>query len=207
MIITSHGMAFIKVQVGDTVIAFNPTSKDFDPKAAKFGADVALISLLDPAFAGKDSVTFGTKVPFVIDGPGEYEIGGMFVKAFPSKGPEGSINTIYVMNVDGVKLCHLGGLASVEIDPDTMEEISAVDILFLPIGGNVVITPKEAAKLAANLEPKLVVPVMHSFNKDDASLKTFLKESGEDKENSVDKLTIKKKDLEGKEGEIVVIKS
>lgn len=204
MVISHYGMGYIKAQLGDTVLAFNPIGKDFDSKATKFGADIALISLLNnPAFNGKDNVTFGTKVPFTIEGPGEYEIGGNIIRGFKSDGPDGSINTIYTVTIDGIRICHLGGLATPTIDPLVVEQIGATDILFLPIGGDKYLSAKDAAKLAANLEPKIVVPIVY----DAASLKLFLKESGEEKENSVDKLSIKKKDLEDKEGEIIIIKS
>jgi hypothetical protein len=207
MIINHYGLACVKIQFGETVIAFNPISKDFDNKAPKFGADIALSSLNDPAFNGRENTAFGTKVPFFVDGPGEYEVGGTFILGFPSKGPENSINTIYTLTVDGIRICHLGGLASAEIDPDIIEKIGAIDILFLPIGGKNVLTPKEAVKLSANLEPKVVVPTMYSLEKNDPTLQTFLKEAGESKIDFVDKLTVKKKDLEGKEAEIILIKS
>ena len=93
MIISRFGAAFIKVQQGDTIFAFNPVSRDFDAKAQKFGADAALVSLNDPQFNGTDNVTFGAKEPFIINGPGEYEIGGNFVRGFGSKGPDGKIYT------------------------------------------------------------------------------------------------------------------
>jgi hypothetical protein len=203
MIATYFGQAFVKVQVGETVFAFNPISKASDPKATKFGADVALISLNDPAFNGKENVAFGSKEPFYIEGPGEYEIGGTFIRGFETVGPDGKINTVYTVIVDGIRLCHLGGLANASLPPETIEDLGVIDILFVPIGGGDYLAPKDAAKLAAALEAKMVVPVL--FNAD--SLKTFLKEWGVEKEISVDKLSVKKRDVDGKEGELVVIKS
>lgn len=204
MIITRYGAAFVKVQQGDTIFAFNPISREFDSKATKFGADAALISLHDPMFAGGDNVSFGSKEAMIIDGPGEYETGGIFVRGFPSDGPDGKINTIYTTIIDGIRLCHLGGLAKSTLPMDTVEEIGIIDVLFLPIGGGQFLSPKEAIKLATSLEAKIIVPVLYNG---DAELKAFLKEAGEEKVESIDKLAIKKKDIEGKEGEIIIINS
>lgn len=214
MVITSYGEAFVKVQQGDATLAFNPVSREHDAKAAKFGADIALISLNDPIFNGRENASFGAKEAFVIDGPGEYEIGGIFIKGFPSSGPanlngkavgQSKINTIYTVALEGIRLCHLGGLAGgATLSPEVIEDIGVVDVLFVPIGGGQFLSPKDASKLAASLEAKIIVPILFNGG---GTLQTFLKEAGEEKENAVDKLTLKKKDLEGKEGEIVIIKS
>lgn len=204
MIITRHGAAFVKVQQGDTIFAFNPISREFDSKATKFGADAALISLRDPMFNGSDNVSFGSKEPMIIDGPGEYETGGVFVRGFPSDGPDGKINTIYTTIIDGIRLCHLGGLAKSTLSMETAEEIGMVDILFVPISGGNFLSPKDAIKLATTLEAKIIIPVLYDNG---AEIKNFLKEAGEENISPIDKLSIKKKDMEGKEGEIVIINS
>ena len=203
MIISRYGAAFIKVQQGDTIFAFNPVSRDFDAKAQKFGADAALISLNDPQFNGQDNVAFGSKEPFVINGPGEYEIGGTFVRGFPSAGPDGKINTIYTTTIEGIKLCHLGGLAKADLSADAIEDIGEIDVLFVPIAGAPYLSPKDAYKLATTLEAKIVVPTLYQNGEE---IKAFLKEAGE-QVSPTDKLTIKRKDVEGKEGEIVIINS
>ncbi|MCX6712703.1 MAG: MBL fold metallo-hydrolase [Candidatus Vogelbacteria bacterium] len=203
MIISRFGVAFIKVQQGDTIFAFNPVSREHDGKAVKFGADVALISLNDPRFNGVDNVSFGSKEPFVIDSPGEYEIGGTFVRGFQTEGSEGKINTAFATMIDGIRLCHLGGLANPVLSAGVIEEIGEVDILFLPIGGGKFLTSKDALKLATQLEAKIIIPVLY----ENGELKSFLKEAGEENIAAIDKLSLKKKDLEGKEGEIIIIQS
>src|SRR3984885_5824382 len=98
MIITYLGGEFIKVQFGDTVLAFNPISKDSKLKTSKFGADIVLSSLNHPDMNGVDQISFGDKKPFVISGPGEYEVKGVFIKGLPSESNydgEKRINTIY----------------------------------------------------------------------------------------------------------------
>ena len=81
--------------------------------------------------------------------------------------------------------------------------IESPDILFVPIGNEDLMTAGEAYKLAVSLEPKLIIPMDY----DDKTLKVFLKEGGQDTVSSIEKLTIKSKELVGREGEIVVLSS
>lgn len=199
MIITYHGQAFVKCQVGDTVVAFNPGET-----GARFGADIVLVSLSDKRFKGGESLTGGGKTPFIIDGPGAYEVGGIFVEGLGSPGAGDYTNTIFVLNLDSMRVCHLGALATLGVDPEAIETIGTVDILFVPIGGGDRLSAKEAAKLAASLEPKIVIPVLYS-SESDPELKTFLKELGAEGVKSVDKLSLKRRDLEAKEGEMVLL--
>ncbi len=205
MVITYHGLEFFKVTFGDTTIAFNPISKDSKIKGPRFGADVALISLKDRDMNGADSVSRGDKDVFVINGPGEYEIGGLFVKGFASKseyGGEERMNTIYLVNLENMNLCFLGALSHKDLDAKVTEALEDIDILFTPIGGEGVMGPAESYKMAVKLEPALIIPMHY----DEKSLKQFLKEAGEDKITPIDKLTLKKKDLEGKESDVVILK-
>lgn len=205
MIITYHREAFIKVQQGDLVVAFNPISREIDNKATRFGADLCLNSLNNPSFNGCDSVTFGNKEPFIINGPGEYEVDGIFVYGFPSEGADGQINTIFTTEIENIRLCHLGGLKNPSLDPQVIEDIGVVDVLFVPVIGGPVLLPKEAAKLAASFEPKIIIPLMHEAGTEEEELKIFAKEIGASLESRQDRLTIKRKDLEGKEGEVVIL--
>ena len=104
MIINYLGGEFVKVQFGDTIIAFNPISKESKLKPSKFGADIVLSSINHPDFNGIDQVVFGEKKPFAIAGPGEYEVKGVFIKGFASEsGYDGEkrINTIYTVSSYG----------------------------------------------------------------------------------------------------------
>jgi L-ascorbate metabolism protein UlaG (beta-lactamase superfamily) len=97
----------------------------------------------------------------------------------------------------------LGALGSVEIPNETKAGIDGIDILFTPINGEGVLSPSDAYKFAVSLEPSIIIPM--NFN--EKSLKAFLKEGGDEGIKPTEKLTVKKKDLEGKEGEIVVLKA
>src|SRR3989338_9056611 len=100
MVITYLGGECFKVTQGDLTIALNPPSKDSSLKVSKFGSDIALVSLNHEDFNGTDTVAFGEREPFVINGPGEYEIKGIAVRGFPSEsnfGGEKGINTVYAI--------------------------------------------------------------------------------------------------------------
>lgn len=208
MIISYHGLQSFKVQFGDTVIAYNPISKDSKHKSVKYGADIVLSSTNHEDFNGTDQAARGDKLPFAITGPGEYEIKEVFIKGFQSKSQYAGkerLNTIYTVLLEGINLCFLGALSDTKIADETLEAIDTVDILFAPIGGEGVLTATQAYKVAVELEPKLIIPMHYGEVGDKNALKTFLKEGGEDSGTAQDKLTIKKKDLEGKEGDIVVL--
>lgn len=209
MVITYFGGEFFKVQFGDTVLAFNPISKDSKLKSSRFGADIALISANHPDFNGADQVTHGETKPFIISGPGEYETKGVFIKGFLSESEHGGdklINTIYTVSLEGMNLCFLGALSSKELSNETNEAIDEIDVLFVPVGGEGVLSPADAYKLAVSLEPKLIIPMHYGDIGGKDALKVFLKEAGEQVSPS-DKLTLKKKDLEGKEGDVVVLEA
>lgn len=210
MIITYHGADFFKVSFGDTTIAVNPISKDSKIKSTKFGSDITLVSLNSPEHNGVDVTSRGEKESFAITGPGEYEVSGVFIKGFLSKslyGDKERINTIYTVNLEGINLCFLGALSDEKLSPETKEAIDGVDILFVPIGGEGVLDPATAHKLAVQFEPKIMIPSHFVEVGEKDALKKFLKESGEEGVKPIDKLTIKKKDVEGKEGEVIVLES
>jgi hypothetical protein len=162
MIITYHGVECFKIAQGELSLVINPNSK--------MSTDVTV-------FTDKHGDT-SDKSGFVIDGPGEYEVKGVFVKGFSDH--------TFLVTFEGIKLCFLGLEAN-------REEIEGVDILFVR---------PNAYKTAVTLEPAVMIPMNYDKN----TLAQFLKEAGEKNGGALDKLVVKKKDLEGKEGEIIVLK-
>jgi L-ascorbate metabolism protein UlaG (beta-lactamase superfamily) len=207
MVITYLGADFFKVQFGDITIAVNPISKESKLKQARFGADIALVSANHPDLNGVDLVSHGDKKPFVINGPGEYEIKGVFIKGLPSTTSYGKaqlINSIYTVSLENMNMCFLGVLDSDKLPNETIEELDEIDVLFVPIGGEGVLAPAAAYKLAVSLEPKIIIPTHYGDVGGKDALKVFLKEAGESPK-AEEKLTLKKKDLEGKEADIIVL--
>jgi L-ascorbate metabolism protein UlaG (beta-lactamase superfamily) len=214
MVISYLGGQCFKVSQGDLTLAFNPPSKDSSLKASKFGSDIVLISQNHEDFNGVENASFGEREPFVISGPGEYEVKGVAVRGFGSEtqyGGSKSINTIYSVSLEGMNLCFLGALGSSTLPHAAAQELDDIDILFLPIGDQGVLDYDKAYALAVQLEPKAIVPMHYGEIEGKnppagGALKAFLKEAGESV-MPVEKLTVKKKDLEGKEGEIIVLQS
>ena len=226
MIITHYGREHFKLQVGDLTIATNPVSKDGSGKIAKYGADICLITTNHPDYNGFEQVTHGEKVPFVIKGSGEYEVAGIFIKGFATEtelldgkakpsvahgnpsshkatkgqGKKMYQNTSYVFTLDGIRITFLGALHHM-LEPAHKEIIDETDILFVPVGGDeLTLNPYDAHKLSVALEPKLCIPMDYN----EQTLPIFLKEAGAEKAEPLEKLTIKRKDIEGKLGEVVL---
>ncbi len=216
MIITYFGREHFKVTVGDLVVAINPVSKEGSGKVAKYGADITLVTTNHPDYNGVEQTEHGEKVPFIVRGGGEFEVKDVFIKGFNtvtklsegkdptsrgrSAGREKEYqNTSYVLTLDGIRITFLGAL-SVMLQPEHKEIIDETDVLFIPVGEDgFLLNPYDAYKLAVSLESKLVIPMDYN----EKSLPIFLKESGK-KVDPVEKLTIKRKDIEGKLGEVVL---
>lgn len=205
MIITHHGGQCFKVSFGNTTIAFDPIAKQSKLPPVKFGSDVALVSLNHPNFNGVGQVALGTKQPFEVAGPGEYEIGDVTVRGWGVKTTYENVeryNTIYQVRLEDMNLIFLGALGTAELDPKILTELGDIDLLFIPIGGGDVLDVPAAAKLALKLEAKLILPMHY----DNSSLVAFLKESGAEDVKPMDKLTIKKREVAQSEGDVVVLK-
>lgn len=205
MVITYHGGQCFKVSFGDTTLAFNPISKKSKLSPVKFGADAAFVTLWHPDFNGVDQVAHGSKQPFVVDGPGEYEIGQVVAHGFGVKttyDKQETYNTLYQVKLEEMNMVFLGALSNPEIDPKILSELGDIDILFVPIGGGDLLEVPQASKLAVKLEAKLVIPMQY----DAAALKAFLKEEGKESVKPVEKLTIKRKDVQAMSGDIAILK-
>lgn len=203
MVISYMGGQNFKISQGDLTLSYNPPSKNSKLSTSKFGADIALVSLNHDDFNGIENAAFGEREPFVISGPGEYEVKDVAVRGFgmPAEyGKKKTINTIYSVSLDGMNLCFMGALQSADLPATAKQELDEIDILFLPIGKET-LEQSEGYKLAVRLEPRVIIPMQYEAGE----LKSFLKEAGAEGTKPVEKLTVKRKDLEGKEGEIVVL--
>ena len=214
MIITYYGVSCFKAQSGETTLAFDPFSdkfpaKDFGFKAPRFQADIVFVSHWHFGHDGWERLSGKgqNETPLVLDGPGEYEskeVRVIGVKTFhdAENGKKLGQNTIFTADIEGISLCHFGDFGEEKLRSETKEVIDGIDILFMPISGSA-INPQKAARIAAQVEPKIVIP-MH-YHEDKKMLKKFLDEFGGCDTKPVDKLTIKKKDLAEKKVEIAVL--
>jgi L-ascorbate metabolism protein UlaG (beta-lactamase superfamily) len=113
--------------------------------------------------AGHNAISAVDGTPHVVTGPGEYEIKGVFLTGVgtfhdPDGGKVRGRNTVYMIEMDDLRICHLGDLGHV-LSADQVEEIGTVHILFVPAGGPHVITSAQAAEVISQLEPQVVVPM------------------------------------------------
>jgi L-ascorbate metabolism protein UlaG (beta-lactamase superfamily) len=143
----------------------------------------------------------------LFDAPGEYEYKETeFQGVAASHGNDRGKITIFTMEVDDIKLCHLGDLGE-DLNNDQLDKIDGVDVLMIPVGGEYTIDAKQAVKVISQIEPKIVIPMHYKVGKMDklAPLTTFLHEIGAEPKPQ-DKLKITAKDLP-EEIEVVVLKT
>lgn len=198
MIISFFGKQSFKFQHGDLVIGVNPVGKSNDAKPTKYGADIFLSTTSLPDYRG-----LGDKETIYIKGPGEYEVKSIFIKGFQTKceiDGEQYLNTAYHFTIDNIDIVFLGPITSTELSSEAREGLGKADIVFVPVGA--LLDAEKAYKLASSFEPALVVPM--DYGADENSLKKMLKLAGNEKVEPIDKLTLKKKDLDKKDIEIVL---
>lgn len=199
MIVTFFGNSYLKFQVGSQVIAVNPMAKG--KNVPGFGADIVLCSATSDDFHGVETVTFGNKNPFVVDGPGEYEANDIFIRGMGAETKSSGYVTSYVFKFDDINVCVIGPVSSIEeLGTEFYEIAEDIGILCIPIAGGAMLDSHAAHKLAVSLGAKIVIPVMYdTAGSDGDALASFLKECGSKDSETVDKLTIKKSELGTKE--------
>ena len=181
--ITYLGHSSFKIKSKGAVVVTDPyDSKSTGLKFPKTEAQIVLVSHEHPDHSNSMGVDGSPKV---ISGPGEYEVRCVSVVGIPSyhdgkKGEERGSNTIYVFNVDGVVLCHLGDLGH-KLSQDQLSEIGDVDILFVPVGGVYTIDASDAVEVIASIDPKIVIPMhykVEGLTYELGDLNKFVKEIG-----------------------------
>ena len=156
----------------------------------------------------------GGGTPFLVDGPGEYEVKGVFIQGIPSfhddkEGKERGQNTIYVIEAEDMRFCHLGDLGQKQLTDEQLEKIDGVDVLMIPVGGEYTIDSSTAQKVISQIEPRIVIPMHYALAKSNSKLdgvEKFLKTMGKPSVVPQDKLVVKESTMP-KEGamEIVVL--
>jgi L-ascorbate metabolism protein UlaG (beta-lactamase superfamily) len=145
-------------------------------------ADIVTVSHPHP---GHSYVQGVADEPRVLKSPGEYESGGVLtvgVHTFHDneKGAQRGKNTVFVIDVDDVMICHLGDLGHV-LTAEQVAEINGVDVLLIPVGNVSTIDAVQAAQIVRQLEPKIVIPMHYKTEAEKKDLETadrFLKEMG-----------------------------
>ena len=101
--------------------------------------------------------------PKIVRGPGEYEISGVSITGIATfhdaeKGQERGRNTVYLIEMEDMKLCHLGDLGH-PLSTEQVAEIGSVELLMVPVGGFSTIDAVTAAETVRLLQPGVVIPM------------------------------------------------
>lgn len=190
-------------------VVIDPFDEKVGLKVPNFSADILLVTHDHP---DHNSIKAIKGEPFLIQNPGEYEVKGVFVQGIDSfhddsEGKERGKNTIYTIEAEDMRFCHLGDFGQKQLTDEQLEKIGEIDILMIPVGGTFTIDSSEAAKVIGQIEPKIVVPMHYGLPKLKYELdgvEKFLKAMGKKDVVSVDKLTIKTSALP-KEGAMEII--
>lgn len=163
MVISYLGYASFKIKGSKSTVLFNPFDKRaVGPAFRKTEADIVLISKEGRAFSYLENIKGN---PYVISGPGEYEVNNVMALGFPSYDKVGddmklSDNTVYRLEIEGVHIAHLGALTS-KLSEKEYDQLGKLDIVFVPVGEGSMINTRVAAEVVNKLEPSIVIPMCY----------------------------------------------
>ena len=200
MDITYLGLSSFRIRGKSASLVTDPYDQSVvGLKYPKTSADIVTVS---HQHDDHNKVELVSDVKRVVDGPGEYEISGISIIGTSSfhdtkKGAERGKNVIYLIEIDGLRVVHLGDLGH-KLSEKILESLGEIDVLMIPVGGFYTIDAKTAAQVARDVEPNIILP-MHYLTKE-MNKKTFGKISGVESFLSeiglpvekTDKLTIRK---------------
>lgn len=179
------GYSCFRIKGKQAVVITDPYSPDLGYSLGKPAADIVTVSHQHPGHNHVSGVSGASGTPRHITGPGEYEVRGVLVIGFATfhdaeGGAQRGKNTVYLIEIDGVTVCHLGDLGH-PLKTEQVEEIDEVDVLLLPVGGISTIGAATAAETIRQIEPKIVIPMHYKtaeLKRELEPLEKFLKEMG-----------------------------
>ena len=181
MEITWLGHSCFKIKGKEVILVTDPCNESIGYSLGKPAASIVTLSHPHP---GHSYVAGIEGNPRVINRAGEYEISGIFITGISTfhdseGGKSRGKNTVYFIEVEGIKLCHLGDLGHVP-SAHQLEELGNIEVLFVPVGGVSTINAKMAAEIVRFLNPKVVIPMHYKTEKVSwlEPLSKFLKEMG-----------------------------
>lgn len=178
------------------VVYIDPFNKDIGLKPPQGKADLVLVTHDHHDHNDANSLRGDF---FLIKNPGEYTFHGVSVEGMRtfhdnSEGSERGLNTVYVLESEGIRVCHLGDLGHVP-NKDQIDQIGEIDVLMIPVGGIYTLDLKEAVEVVKLIEPSVVIP-MHFKTKDVnieelKEAREFYKELGMEPSEKESKLNIR----------------
>jgi L-ascorbate metabolism protein UlaG (beta-lactamase superfamily) len=136
--------------------------------------------------------------PFkLLDGPGEYEISGVFITGVSTfadgeRGRVRGLNTVFAFDFDGTTVCHLGRLGHVPTQAQ-VKNLGPVNVLLVPAGGGGSLTSTQASEVIGLFQPDVVVPMRYcvpGLHEDLDDVDHFLKEMGMEKVDGQETLRV-----------------
>ncbi len=199
MDITWLGHSCFKIKGSQATVITDPYSPDLGYSLGRTTARIVTVSHQHP---GHSYVQGIGGQPRVVDRPGEYEISGVLIIGIATfhdgeRGKKRGKNTVYLMEIDEISVCHLGDLGHV-LTSEQVEEIDNVDVLLLPVGGVSTINAPVAAEVVRQLEPKAVIPMHYktpALSLELEPVDRFLKEIGAKQVAPLPKLSLTKSNL------------
>jgi L-ascorbate metabolism protein UlaG (beta-lactamase superfamily) len=160
----------------------DPYGPELGYSPLKLSADIVTVSHFHPGHSFVEGVDNN---PRQIITPGEYEMGGLFITGISTfhdneNGEVKGKNTVYLLELGNMLLCHLGDLGH-RLTPQLLEEIGSVDVLFLPVGEGSTFSVNLAVETVRALEPRIVIPMHYktkALNRELETVDTFLKKIG-----------------------------
>lgn len=182
MDITYLGHSSFKLKGKHTSLITDPFAPDSGLQFPKNDADIVTVT---HEHSDHNYISGVTGNPKIVNGAGEYEIGGVSILGVPTyhddkSGEDRGRNIVYVIRMDGINICHLGDLGH-KLSTATLNEIGTIDILMIPVGGVHTIDAGIANEVVSQLEPKVVMPMHYQtqgLKYELGSLEDFLKEIG-----------------------------
>lgn len=210
-----HGLSSFQVIAargkGEHVtILIDPLNEDATGlRTPKSNADIVLFTNSQYTVSNPKK-TGAQESAFLVDGPGEYEVKGVFIQGVAALNKDGkpTQNTIYAIEAEDIRICALGIFSQTELTQEQIEKIGSIDIMICPVGDGNAIGSKEALKVMTQIEPTITIPANYQVPKLKlklGSLQDFLKAAGVGAVEPLSKLVIKKKDIQPQEAKIVVL--
>ena len=195
MDVTWLGHGCFRLRGRNAAVVCDPYPPAIGLKLARMDANVVTVSHDHE----NHSYTQVVRDAYEIRGPGEYEVAGVFVIGVPTfhdaeKGAKRGPNTMFLIEIDDVRICHLGDLGH-KLDDAEAEAVSSADVLLVPVGGRTAINAVEAAEVVRLIEPRYVVPMHYAIPGLKVQLDPidrFLKEMGVASPDPQPKLSVQK---------------
>ncbi len=208
MDITWFGLSCFRIRSRALTVIADPYDNSLGLTLPRLKAHVVTVS---HHATGHDN-TRGVRSPdHIFEGPGEYEVNGIFIQGVPvyHKGPVGERerSTAFVYHFPDLVVAHLGDIGALPTREQT-ELLSEADVLLLPVGGSHTLDAAKAVEIITELEPRVVIPMHYAqpgLNLELDPVDKFFKEMGVPAPDPIDTLKITKKDLSGEETEVILL--